>query len=168
MRHLQSSCSQGTGSGCLNTHPNHPPLQHTSTPAFITKTPPDPHSSNTNNPTLSTLLLAEQFTIVETLGIFTCAVCLPLQHAGNFADNFRKGRWGREGDKRGERFCIACGTWPPKGGDKRLRYKKGDAWTRFGLVYVNCKVCIVVKRGMKERRGCEVCPGCWDKGKGRI
>ena len=118
-------------------------------------------------PDLPALLIAEQSDAARELNIFVCPVCVRLRRSGKFADNFRKGRWGRDGDKRQLRFCIDCGMRLPEGADPKLRYKKGETWTRFGIVYVRCKACLGAKRGAKERVHCEVCAACWDKGKGR-
>ncbi|OCL11347.1 hypothetical protein AOQ84DRAFT_191929 [Glonium stellatum] len=118
-------------------------------------------------PDLPALLIAEQFDGARELNIFVCPVCMRLRGPGKFADNFRKGPWGRDGNKRQLRFCIECSTRPPEGVDPKLRYKKGESWTRFGMVYVKCKACLMVKRGAKERMHCEVCAACWERGKGR-
>lgn len=115
--------------------------------------------------TLSALLAAEQCPTAHEANIFACAVCLRLRCAGKFSDAFRKGhRWGREGAGREKRFCIDCGM-RSKGGDPALRYKKGESWTRFGMVYVKCKICFMKKRQVKERAASRVCPGCWGSGR---
>jgi hypothetical protein len=117
--------------------------------------------------TLEALLQAERSEDARDLAIFACAVCLRLRRRGKFSDSLRKSAWGKDGWKRETRFCIECGTRPPVGADPKLRYKKGDNWTRFGMPYVKCKACGSVRHGVKERKDCEVCPGCWNSGRGR-
>lgn len=114
---------------------------------------------------LDALLAAEQSASAREANIFACAVCLRLCCEARFSDEFRKGcKWERDGSQREKRFCIGCGM-RSSGGDPRLKYKRGEGWTKGGLLYVRCRVCWFKKRQVKERKGCKICEGCWNSGR---
>jgi hypothetical protein len=116
--------------------------------------------------TVRALLSLEKSRAAQEENVFTCVVCVRLRAAGKFADASRKGPWNTKGDKRETRFCIQCGVKPPPGADRKLRYWKGQTWRRFGLPYIYCKVCCLVKRAVPEKSQVKVCEQCWKNGKG--
>jgi hypothetical protein len=118
-------------------------------------------------PSHSSLLEAEKSDLARSRNAYTCAVCLRLRSPGNFSDAFRMNAFGRDRNVSGtqeKRFCIDCGV---KGKDTMLKYRWGDAWTRFGIPYVKCRGCLGKKRGVRERRDCPMCPSCWERKNGR-
>lgn len=116
--------------------------------------------------TVDALLRLEGSEAAREERIFTCVVCVRLRAAGKFADASRKEPWNTEGSKRHTRFCVQCGVRPPPGADRKLRYSKGQSWNRFGLPYIYCKTCSLVKRAVPNRPTIKVCEQCWKNGKG--
>ncbi|KAK2666799.1 hypothetical protein RAB80_017916 [Fusarium oxysporum f. sp. vasinfectum] len=106
------------------------------------------------------LLTAEQALFSHGKDIWGCYDCLCLRRAACFADNMRKGKRGRQGNKPSSRFCIDCGLNPRSA---TTRYNRGNRIVIGGQRFITCwceKHGIVPEDSFSENRW--VCITCWE------
>ncbi|EXK76343.1 hypothetical protein FOQG_18910 [Fusarium oxysporum f. sp. raphani 54005] len=106
------------------------------------------------------LLTAEQALFSCETDLLGCYDCLCLRRAACFADNVRKGKRGRWGNKYSSRFCIDCGLNPRS---VTTRYNRDNTIVIGGKQFMTCwceKHGIVPKDSFNENRW--VCITCWE------